>query len=90
MTVSVLMFGIFGRLILWYTLWLALFTGFGVFFGLFVVKRILERYNRPSIIVFALFIVNFVATILSLFGSITRLKEQYANGVDLLQGDPIC
>ena len=85
-----LMYGIFGRLIVKYTLWLALFTGFGVVFGLCVMKRAMKRYNRPSIVVFALFIVTLCAMILSLFGSITRLKEQYANGVDLLQGDPIC
>ena len=89
-SVSTIMFGIFGRLIVKYTLWLAIFTGFGVIFGLFVIKKAMQRYNRPSMIVFALFIINLLSMVLSFFGNITRLKEQYANGVDLMKGDPIC
>ena len=70
---SMLMFGIFGRLIVNYTLWIALYTGVGVVVGLCVMKRAMKRYKRPSLIVFALALATICAMLFSLFGSIRRL-----------------
>jgi uncharacterized membrane protein YfcA len=37
-----------------YSLWLGFWTGLGILFGLIVIKKLIAKYNRPSIIVFVL------------------------------------
>ena len=72
---STLMFGIYGRLVINWTLFLSMFSGTGVLLGLFVMKRAMKKYNRPSIVAFALALAAFIGTILSGYGSVIRIKQ---------------
>uniref|UniRef100_A0A7S3I4N7 Uncharacterized protein n=1 Tax=Favella ehrenbergii TaxID=182087 RepID=A0A7S3I4N7_9SPIT len=87
---SMFMFLVFGKLNWTYTLWLALFTGLGVILGLFVIKRVMKQYKRPSLVAFALALAIIISIGFSIFGSVRSLKVQVANDIDIMQGDPIC
>ena len=81
---SMFMFLIFGRLNWTYTLWLAMFTGVGVVIGLFVMKEVMKRYKRPSLVAFALAIAIIISTLFSVSSSVRSLSSQVENGVDIL------
>ena len=70
---SMFMFFIYGNLNVEYTLFLAIWTGIGVILGLFVTSQIIKRYNRPSLVAFALAISIIIATALSITSSIKSL-----------------
>ena len=69
------MFLIFGKLNVMYMLWLALFTGFGVVLGLFVMKKIMQKYKRPSLVALCLAVAILISFILSAVSSVHSLKE---------------
>lgn len=71
---SMFMFMIFGKLNVAYTLWVALFTGLGVVVGLFVMKQIMKRYKRPSLVAFALGIAIIISNIFSIYSGVDSLK----------------
>ena len=87
---TLFMFFIFGRLNVPYTLFIAIFTVFGVIMGLFVLKRAMKRYNRPSIVAFTLAVAIIISSIFAIFSSIFNLIRLEEKGVDLLKGDPVC
>ena len=87
---TLFMFFIFGRLNVPYTLFIAIFTVFGVIIGLFVLKRAMKRYNRPSIVAFTLAVAIIISSIFAIFSSIFNLIRLEEKGVDLLKGDPVC
>ena len=81
---TLFMFFIFGRLNVPYTLFIAIFTVFGVIMGLFVLKRAMKRYNRPSIVAFTLAVAIIISSIFAIFSSIFNLIRLEEKGVDLL------
>ena len=87
---TLFMFFIFGRLNVPYTLFIAIFTVFGVIMGLFVLKRAMKRYNRPSIVAFTLAVAIIISSIFAIFSSIFNLIRLEEKGVDLLKGDAVC
>ena len=87
---STLMFLLFGRLNLMYTGWLAIFTGTGAVIGLFGMQKLMANYKRPSLIVFALALATVISTIIALSSSIEQIKQQKEQGLNIMQGDPIC
>ena len=87
---SMFMFLIYGRFNLYYSLWVGLFSGIGVFLGLFVMRHIMKRYKRPSLIAFALATTIAIATVLAVYSNIRTLITKLANDVDILQGDSLC
>ena len=87
---SFIMFMIFGRLNVPFTLFIAIFSNTGVVLGLFAIGKLLKRYKRPSLIAFALATAIIIATILAIVSNITSLVKQNQAGIDLMKGDPIC
>ena len=87
---TLFMFFIFGRLNVPYTLFIAIFTVFGVIMGLFVLKRAMKRYNRPSIVAFTLAVAIIISSLFAIFSSIFNLIRLEEKGVDLLKGDAVC
>ena len=84
------MFLVFGRLNVPFTLFIAIFSNIGVIIGLFVIGKIMKKYDRPSIIAFALALAIFTANILAIVSNIRSLIRQNEAGLDLWEGDPIC
>ena len=72
---STFMFLLFGRLNLVYSGWIAIFTGAGVIIGLFGMKKLLEKYKRPSLIIFSLALATIISTLIALSTSIRNLKD---------------
>ena len=64
---SMIMFMLFGKVNYMYLAWLALFTGTGVFLGLFSVKALMRKYKRPSLVAFALAVAIIISTLFSIF-----------------------
>ena len=87
---STFLFMLFGKLNAGYTLWLFLCAGVGVFLGLFVMKKALQRFKRPSLVAFALSLAILVSNIFSIYSTITSLKSSVASGIDIMHGDPVC
>ena len=87
---SMFMFSFFGKLNLIYTLWVGLFAGIGVTLGLLVMKKVMKKYKRPSLVAFSLGIAIIISCMMSIFSSVTSLKMQREKGIDILKGDPIC
>ena len=87
---SLFMFFLFGRLNIPYTLFISIFTISGVITGLFVIGKVMKRYNRPSIVAFTLATAIVISSIFAIFSSILNLITLSNNDVDLLAGDPIC
>ena len=85
-----LMFLLFGKLNIAYFLWVAIFTGIGVIFGLFAIKALMKRYKRPSLVAFALATAIIISTLISFYSSIKSLKMQISNDIDVFKGDPVC
>ena len=65
-TSSLFMFAFFGQVNVSYALWIMIFTGLGVFIGLFSIKELMKRYKRPSFVVFALGIAILISNILAI------------------------
>ena len=72
---STFMFLLFGRLNLIYTGWIAIFTGAGVVIGLFGMKKLMEKYKRPSLIIFSLALATIISTLIALSTSVKNLKD---------------
>ena len=89
-SISCFMFFIFGQVDVPYTLWLCIFTGSGVILGLCLIKRAMENYKRPSLLVIALAVAIVISTIVSLYSSVKSIKSQIENDVNVYKGDPIC
>ena len=89
-SVSMFMFFIYGNLNVQYTLFIAIWTGTGALLGLFVISQIMKRYKRPSLVAFALALAVIIATTFSIYSNIKSLRQQSAEGLDLMKGDPIC
>ena len=87
---SLFMFFLFGRLNIPYTLFISIFTISGVITGLFVIGKVMKRYNRPSIVAFTLAVAIIISSLFAIFSSILNLITLSNNDVDLLAGDPIC
>ena len=88
--VSFFMFAIYGQVNFPFALACALFTATGVFAGLFLVTRLIKKYKRPSIIVFALATAIGIASIVSIISSSASLHDKMSNDVDVMSGEPIC
>jgi len=71
--VSFFIFALYGQVNFPFTLACAIFTALGVFTGLFLVGRLIKKYKRPSIIVFALATAIAIATIISIVSSVASL-----------------
>ena len=87
---SLFMFLIFGRLNLMYTLSIALFTGIGCLAGLFIMRKVMKRYKRPSLIAFAFSLAILLSTLFAIYSNVTSLKQKIESGVNVIKGDPIC
>lgn len=87
---SATMFLIFGRLNLVYFAWVGIFSGAGVFLGLCVMGKVMKRYNRPSLVAFALALAIIISLIISTVSSIKSLKTQVDNDLDIMKGDSVC
>ena len=72
-SVSMFMFFIYGNLNVQYTLFICIWTGIGVVLGLFVIKQIMKRYKRPSLVAFALALAVVIATTFSIYSNIKSL-----------------
>ena len=53
-SISALQYAVAGKINLYYALWTASFSFIGAFIGVFVLKKIVEKYKRTSIIIMAL------------------------------------
>ena len=71
---SMFMFMIFGKLNIAFTLWIALYAGAGVVLGLFVMKELIKRYKRPSLVAFALAIAIIISNIFSIYSGVKSIK----------------
>ena len=71
--VSMFMFFIYGNLNVSYMLFLAIWTVTGVLLGVCATKHIMKRYNRPSLVAFALAIAVAIATTISITSSVKSL-----------------
>ena len=89
-SMSVSIFVIFGKLNYQYTVWLGLFCGLGVFIGLFSIGWYMKKFNRPSIIAFALGLLMIVSILFSSTSNIAALIEMHSNGIDIMHGESIC
>ena len=72
---SLIMFAIFGRLNIYYTLFLGVFTGTGVMMGVCITKVVMTRFKRASFVAIALGIVCCISTSISIVSSIISLKS---------------
>lgn len=69
---------------------MGLYAGIGVFLGLFVMRGIMKRYKRPSLVAFALAITIAIATVLAVYSNIRNLIIKIENDVKILEGDSLC
>lgn len=81
---SSFMFFFFGRLNFAYTAFIAIFSGLGVVFGLLVMKRLVKKYKRPSLVAFALALAIIISNFMSIFSSIRDLKQRIDNDIDIM------
>lgn len=88
--VSFFMFAIYGQVNFHFSLACAIFTAIGVFSGLFLIGKLVKRYKRPSLIVFALATSISIATVISIVSSIMSLHQKINNDIDVIKGEPIC
>ena len=80
---SLLMFLVFGRLNVPYTLFISIFSNLGVILGLFAIGALMKRYDRPSLIAFALALAIFVANIMAIVSNSRSLIKQNDAGINL-------
>lgn len=71
--VGFFMFAVYGQVNFPFVLACAIFTAIGVFTGLFLIARLVKKYKRPSLIVFALATAILIATLISIVSSVTSL-----------------
>lgn len=87
---SMFMFLIYGQLNITFTLWLGIFTGIGVFAGLFGIRWLMRKFKRPSIMAFALTLTITIAMILAIVSNIRNLVKKIDNDVNIIEGEPLC
>lgn len=63
----------YGIINLEYALWLAIFSGLGIYFGLFMLGKAMKKYDRQSFILFLMAFVISVASILGFYENFSDL-----------------
>ena len=87
---STSLFLIFGKVNVPFTLWMAIFCGTGVMFGMYFMGKALKKYKRPSLVSIALAITLVISTGFSAYMNVKMLIIQKEHGLDITTGDPIC
>ena len=87
---SCCLFLIFGKLNVTFSLWMAIYSGIGVLFGMYYMGKIMKKYKRPSLVSVVLSISLCIATGFSAYTNIKMLVKQKAAGLDIYSGEDIC
>ena len=87
---SCCLFLIFGKLNVKFSLWMAIYSGIGVLFGMYYMGKIMKKYKRPSLVSVVLSISLCIATGFSAYTNIMMLIKQKAAGLDIYSGEDIC
>ena len=80
----------FGMLNYEFGLVCALISGLGSLIGTFIIQKLLEKTNRPSILVFVLFAVLLVSTILIPANALYQIMDQLKQGRNIWNFDSPC
>ena len=81
---------IFGKLNVKFALWMAIYSGIGVLFGMYYMGKAMKKYKRPSLVSIILSISLCIATGFSAYTNIKMLGKQKAAGLDIYAGEDIC
>jgi len=65
-------------------------SGIGSFVGTLIIQRILDKTNRPSILVFVLFLVLIISTILIPGNALIQIIEELKLGKNIWEFDSPC
>ena len=87
---SVMLFLLYGKLNIPYTLWMAIFSGIGVMFGMYYMGKALKRYKRPSLVSFTVAITLVISTIFSSYMNVQMLLHKAFRGIDITQTENTC
>lgn len=83
-------FYLMGHLPLDFALWIGFWSSLGIVFCLIVVKKLIAKYQRPSIIVFILGAVIGASCIVVPVVNFTYLAQQARKGADIWAFGSIC
>ena len=81
---------VFGQTNVEYVLFLAIFCGVGVIFGMYIFGKIVNKCKRQSVVSITLAGVLTTATFFSGFMNIKGLIEQKSHGLDIMTGNNFC
>ena len=80
----------YGRLNLAYAAWLGFWTSLGILAGLAIIKKIMAKYNRQSIIVFILAGVMGASALMVPIFQFIETKRKVDEGKDIWEFNNIC
>ena len=83
-------FWMFGQLPVDYALWFGSWSALGIIFSLYVLNKIVKKYNRASIIVFCLAFVNLCSCFVVPIVNIRFLVAQSEEGIPIWQFGKLC
>ena len=87
---SASLFLIFGKVNIPFSLWMAIYCGIGVMFGMHFMGKAIKKYRRPSLVSIALAVTLVISTAFSAYMNVDMLIKQKKNGLDITTGDDIC
>ena len=87
---SASLFLIFGKVNIPFSLWMAIYCGVGVMFGMHFMGKAIKKYRRPSLVSIALAVTLVISTAFSAYMNVDMLIKQKKNGLDITTGDDIC